>query len=120
MLNAKQLALYLAPLAGFIVAAMMSASGWSFEASMAAGLTLLCALWWVLEPIPIAATSLIPLALFPLFGVLDGAQIALAYGDPLILLLMGGAILSRAMEKSGAHRRLALAMVNLVSLPTML
>jgi sodium-dependent dicarboxylate transporter 2/3/5 len=114
MLNAKQLALYLGPLAGFIVAAMMSASGWSFEASMAAGLTLLCALWWVLEPIPIAATSLIPLALFPLFGVLDGAQIALAYGDPLILLLMGGAILSRAMEKSGAHRRLALAMVNLV------
>ena len=38
---------------------------------------------------------------------------AQAYGDPLILLLMGGAMLSKAMEKSGAHRRLALYMVNL-------
>ena len=36
-----------------------------------------------------------------------------AYGDPLIILLMGGAMLSKAMEKSGAHRRIALAMVNL-------
>jgi len=114
MLNARQLALYLGPLSGAIVAGLMSLNGWSFEGSMAAGLTTLCALWWVFEPIPIAATSLIPLALFPLFGILDGAQVAQAYGDPLILLLMGGAMLSRAMEKSGAHRRLALSMVNLV------
>jgi sodium-dependent dicarboxylate transporter 2/3/5 len=39
--------------------------------------------------------------------------VAQAYGDPLIILLMGGAMLSKAMEKSGAHRRLALYMVNL-------
>jgi sodium-dependent dicarboxylate transporter 2/3/5 len=44
---------------------------------------------------------------------LDGKQIAQAYGDPLIILLMGGAMLSKAMEKSGAHRRIALSMVNL-------
>ena len=80
---------------------------------MAAGLTLLCALWWVFEPIPIPATSMIPLGVFPLLGILDGKQVAQAYGDPLILLLMGGAMLSKAMEKSGAHRRLALYMVNL-------
>jgi sodium-dependent dicarboxylate transporter 2/3/5 len=80
---------------------------------MAAGLTLLCALWWVFEPIPIPATSMIPLGVFPLLGILDGKQVAQAYGDPLILLLMGGAMLSKAMEKSGAHRRLALSMVNL-------
>ena len=80
---------------------------------MVAGLTLLCALWWVFEPIPIPATSMIPLGVFPLLGILDGKQVAQAYGDPLILLLMGGAMLSKAMEKSGAHRRLALSMVNL-------
>lgn len=114
MSNAKQLSLVLGPLFGATTIALMNYSGWPIEAAMAAGLTLLCALWWVFEPIPIPATSLIPLALFPLFGILDGQQVALAYGDPLILLLMGGAILSRAMEKSGAHRRLALSMVNLV------
>ena len=114
MSNSKQLSLVLGPLCAAATIALMSYSGWPIEAAMAAGLTLLCALWWVFEPIPIPATSLIPLALFPLFGILDSQQVALAYGDPLILLLMGGAILSRAMEKSGAHRRLALSMVNLV------
>ncbi len=86
--------------------------GWAQQGAMAAGLTLLCALWWIFEPIPIPATSMIPLGVFPLLGILDGKQVAQAYGDPLILLLMGGAMLSKAMEKSGAHRRLALLMVN--------
>lgn len=114
MLTGKQLSLFLGPLSGAIIVLLMGYGGWPIEAAMAAGLTLLCALWWVFEPIPIPATSMIPLALFPLFGILDGQQVALAYGDPLILLLMGGAMLSRAMEKSGAHRRVALSMVNLV------
>jgi len=74
----------------------------------------LCAVWWISEPIPIPATSLVPFALFPLTGVLDHKKVATAYGDTLILLLMGGFILSKAMEKSGAHRRLALGMVRLV------
>jgi sodium-dependent dicarboxylate transporter 2/3/5 len=52
------------------------------------------------------------MGVFPIVGILDGKQVALAYGDPLILLLMGGAMLSKAMEKSGAHRRLALYLVN--------
>ena len=65
------------------------------------------------EPIPIPITSLIPLALFPIFGVLTGDQIARAYGDPLIILLMGGAMLSKAMEISDAHKRIAISMIRL-------
>ena len=109
----KSLSLWLAPLAAVMVSLLMMQFGWAKEGAMAAGLTLLCALWWVFEPIPIPATSMIPLGVFPLLGILDGKQVAQAYGDPLILLLMGGAMLSNAMEKSGAHRRLALYMVNL-------
>jgi len=109
----KSLSLWLAPLAGLALSLLMLQFGWGKEAALAAGLTMLCALWWVFEPIPIPATSLIPLGVFPLLGILDGTQVAQAYGDPLILLLMGGAMLSKAMEKSGAHRRLALYMVNL-------
>lgn len=109
----KHFALWLGPLIAAVVTLLMINAGWAREGALAAGLTVLCALWWVFEPIPIPATSMIPLGVFPLLGILDGKQVAQAYGDPLILLLMGGAMLSKAMEKSGAHRRLALYMVNL-------
>ena len=79
-----------------------------------ATVTALCAAWWILEPIPILATSLIPFAVFPLLGVLTHKQVAASYGHHLILLFMGGFMLSAAMEKSGAHRRVALGMVHLV------
>ena len=85
--------------------------GLSAEAAWTAGVTALCASWWVLEPIPIPATSLIPFALFPLVGVSDHRQVASAYGHTLILLLMGGFILSKSVEKSGVHRRIALGIV---------
>ncbi len=78
-----------------------------------AAVTTLCAIWWVFEPIPIPVTSLLPLAILPLVGVLTSKQVGAAYGSPLILLLLGGFILSKAMERSGAHRRLALNMVQL-------
>ena len=109
----KSLSLWLAPIVAALVTLLMLNSGWPREGALTAGLTTLCALWWIFEPIPIPATSLIPLGVFPLLGILDGKQVAQAYGDPLIILLMGGAMLSKAMEKSGAHRRLALYMVNL-------
>jgi sodium-dependent dicarboxylate transporter 2/3/5 len=105
--------LLLGPLVGTAVFLAMVSYNWSIEGALTAGLTALCALWWIFEPIPIPATSMIPLGVMPLVGILDGNQVAQAYGDPLILLLMSGAMLSKAMEKSGAHRRIALAMVNL-------
>jgi sodium-dependent dicarboxylate transporter 2/3/5 len=72
-----------------------------------------CVLWWVFEPVPIPVTSLLPLAILPLFGVLSPAEVGQAYGSPLILLLLGGFLLSKAMEHSGAHRRIALGMVGI-------
>lgn len=86
---------------------------WNSAAAITASITLVCAVWWIFEPVPIPFTSLIPLAFFPLFGVLTPAQVGQAYGSPLILLLMGGFMLSTAMADSGAHRRVALYMVNL-------
>lgn len=79
-----------------------------------AGITVLCAAWWVTEALPIPATSLIPLALLPLTGVLDRNEVSNAYGHYLILLLMGGFMLSKAMEKTGTHEKVALAIMRLV------
>ncbi|MBI1375340.1 MAG: DASS family sodium-coupled anion symporter [Phycisphaera sp.] len=85
--------------------------GHNFALAWTAAITTWCAVWWIFEAVPIAITSMIPFVMFPLVGVLNQKQVAEAYGDKLVLLFLGGFILSKAMEKSGAHRRLALMMV---------
>jgi len=76
-----------------------------------AAVTVLCAVWWIFESLPLAATSLVPLAIFPLAGVLTEQQVATAYSNPIVLLFMGGFMLSKAAEASGAHGRIAQAMI---------
>lgn len=107
-------ALWLAPLLAAVAWCLARYSGLAAPACWTLAVTLVCALWWVLEPIPIPATSLVPFAVFPLVGVLDHKTVAKAYGHHMILLLLGGFIFSKAMEKTGTHRRLALGMVRLV------
>ena len=92
---------------------LLQLSGWDHLACYTGAISALCATWWIFEPVPIPATSLVPIALLPLFGVLSPAEVGASYGSPLVLLLMGGFILSTAMERSGAHLRVALYMVNL-------
>ena len=101
------------PAAALLLYFLLLGQGWTEGASITAAVTLLCAIWWIFEPVPIPFTSLIPLAVFPLLGVLTPAQVGQSFGSPLILLLMGGFMLSTAMSDSGAHRRIALYMVNL-------
>lgn len=88
--------------------------GYSEDIAIVGMVAMWCVLWWVFEPVPIPVTSLLPIALLPLLGVLTPAQVGQAYGSPLILLLLGGFLLSKAMEHSGAHRRIAIGMVRLV------
>lgn len=105
--------LLLGPVLAGLVYFILADNGWPPEASVTAAIAVVCAIWWIFEPIPIPATSLIPIGALPLFGVLTPTEVGAAYGSPLVLLLMGGFILSTAMEKSGAHERIALTMVNL-------
>lgn len=109
----KKLALFAGPILAIAGGYYLYATGSDSAVAWTAGVTGLCAIWWIFEPIPIPATSLLPLALLPLVGVLTPAEVGEAYGNSLILLLMGGFMLSTAMERSGVHRRLALNMVNL-------
>lgn len=77
-------------------------------------ITALTAAWWVSEALPIPATSLIPFALFPMAGVLTQAEAAQALGSYVIVLLMASFMLSKSLERSGVHERLALYMIRLV------
>lgn len=110
----KTLGLLLGPVLAVAFWLICLSAGLPAPAARVAGLTALCAVWWILEPIPIPVTSLLPFALLPLLGITDHEKVARAYGHHLILLLLGGFILSGAMEKSGVHRRLALGMVRVV------
>ncbi|MBE9539338.1 MAG: SLC13/DASS family transporter [Proteobacteria bacterium] len=104
---------WLGPVVAILVARSISVAGYDTDMAVVAFVAVLCIVWWVFEPIPIPVTSLLPLAILPLLGVLTPAEVGQAYGSPLILLLLGGFLLSKAMEHSGAHRRIAIGMVNL-------
>jgi sodium-dependent dicarboxylate transporter 2/3/5 len=80
-----------------------------------AAITAWMVLWWIAEPVPVYATALLPLALFPLLGIAPATATAAAYGDPLVFLFLGGFILALALEKWGLHERLALVVLAFVS-----
>ena len=100
-----------APLLAVVAGWLAHNSGMNGSAALTLGIAIWTALWWIFEAVPIPVASLVPLALLPLLGVLSAKQVAAAYGHKLVLLLLGGLLLSKAMEKSGAHRRIALKMV---------
>lgn len=85
-----------------------SALGLQPPAVRVLAITFLIGTWWVSEALPIGATSLVPLAAFPLFGIASAKETSPGYAAPVVLLLLGGFLLALAVERSGAHRRLAL------------
>ena len=84
------------------------------EAMRAAAVALLMAAWWLTEAIPISATALVPLALFPLLGILDARTTATNYGHPFVLLLLCGFIIAKAIEVQNLHKRIALLTIKLL------
>ncbi|ADR22165.1 SLC13 family permease [Marivirga tractuosa] len=69
--------------------------------------------WWVFEAIPIFATALLPMVLFPSTGVFNLSDATTPYASPIIFLFMGGFMLALAMEKHQLHRRIALNLIRL-------
>jgi sodium-dependent dicarboxylate transporter 2/3/5 len=109
----SSVSLWAGPLLALLAASYWSASGHPPAQSVVMLVALICVVWWIFEPVPIPVTSLLPLSLLPLLGILTPAEVGQAYGSPLILLLLGGFLLSRSLEASGAHRRIALFMIRL-------
>lgn len=73
-----------------------------------AGIVLLMAAFWISMCIPIAVTSLIPIVLFPLFGIMSSNQVIKYYANNNIYLFLGGFIIALAIENVMLHKRLAL------------
>ncbi len=82
--------------------------------ALMAGLVIWMAIWWISEAVPIPITSLLPLVLFPLLGIEDLHSTAANYGNEVIYLFLGGFLIALGIERSGAHRRIALGIVSLI------
>ncbi len=72
-----------------------------------------CAVWWVTQPIPWAVTSLLPLAIFPLLGVMRAGETAALYGQNIFFWIFGTVMLGYAMEKHGLAKRFSLRLLSL-------
>jgi sodium-dependent dicarboxylate transporter 2/3/5 len=69
--------------------------------------------WWITEAIPMPAVALMPLVLFPLFGIAKISEAALPYANEVVFLFMGGFMIGLGIEKWNLHRRIALSIVKL-------
>ena len=76
----------------------------------------LMAIWWVTEAIPIPATALLPVILFPALGVMSGSEVTQPYANHLIYLFLGGFLIAVTIEKWNLHRRIALQTIRLVGI----
>ncbi len=81
--------------------------GLTREGAIVAGVMICMATLWIFEVVPIAATALIPLAAFPMLAVLPGKVVAKAYTNHIIMLLLGGFLLAKGLERWGVPQRVA-------------
>lgn len=104
-----RLGLLLGPLLFTAILVLPAPEGMSVAGWRTAAVGVLMASWWITEPVPIAVTALLPLVLFPLLGVTTLNDTASPYANPIIFLFLGGFLIALALERTGLHRRMALA-----------
>tara|TARA_Y100001970_G_scaffold6943_2_gene7956 strand:+ start:9941 stop:11386 length:1446 start_codon:yes stop_codon:yes gene_type:complete len=78
------------------------------EAHKTAALFLLMGIWWATEAVPVAVTALVPLAFFPMLGIVDIQSAANPYANKTIYLFFGGFLIATAIQKWNLHKRIAL------------
>ncbi len=115
--NLKTKSLKIAGLIGGVLAFILFMLYFHFgeahqAAKLVAAVALLMSVWWITEAVPLAVTSLVPLVLFPLLGLLSAEETAKAYMNSTIFLFMGGFIIAIAMEKWNLHKRIALNLIS--------
>ena len=109
-----RIGLILGPAAFLIMLFTTAPSGMPTAAWRTAAVGVLMAVWWMTEAIPIPATALLPLVLFPLMGIAPMDATAAPYANPVIFLFLGGFLIALALEASGLHRRIALSALSVV------
>ena len=79
-----------------------------------AAVAVFMAIWWITEAVPISVTALLPVVLYPLFGIMTGNAAAHLYMNSTIFLFMGGFMIALTMEKWGLHKRIAFTIIRII------
>ncbi|MBE0597701.1 MAG: DASS family sodium-coupled anion symporter, partial [Desulfuromonadales bacterium] len=110
----QKIGLLLGPLLFVLMLLIPTPPGMEPAAQKMAAVALLMATWWMCESLPIPATSLLPIPLFPMLGILPTGKATAPYANHLIFLFMGGFIIALSMQRWNLHRRIAMNIVKLV------
>lgn len=110
----QKIGLILGPVLFLLMLIAPAPAGMPADAKKMAAITLLMATWWMCESLPIPATSLLPIPLFPMLGLMPTGKAAAPYANHLIYLFMGGFIIALSMQRWNLHRRIAMNIVKLV------
>lgn len=120
-MNGKKVGLLLGASVFIFMLIIPAPEGLEPKAWRVAAITVLMAIWWITEAIPIPATALLPIVLYPALGVMTSGQTTASYGDQVIYLFMGGFFLAVTMERWNLHKRIALHIIRAVgSSPSMM
>ena len=111
MIDTRKAALVAGPLGFLLTLLLAPPAAMPLHAWTTSGLVWWMAVWWMTEALPLSATALLPFIVLPLTGVADANKTAGAYYSPIMFLFVGGAFLALAIERTGLHRRLALALL---------
>ena len=113
-LSVSKIGFVLGPLSFILIMLFFNPADLEFQGKAILACASWIAIWWITEPIPIAATSLLPIIIFPLSGGLDIKTTTAAFGHKYVFLFIGSFILAIAIQKWKLHKRIALNIINLV------
>lgn len=83
-------------------------SVFTFKAAVAAGLTVWMGLWWILRPVDIAVTSLLPICVNAVFNLVPAPHVISQYFSEIVVLLLGSDLVSLTWTNTGLDKRLAI------------